>query len=198
MKSKKRLLLLVLFLASGLIYFGVFFGIIPDFMASRRDALERDRAFISSLNLPPAVKEALLEMDRESFSHYSPFNTTLLGGAMVLLGFVLGVMWIVGFSFLSLHMEHGNLKLLAVIMLTCGGLCFFLVGIVANHYDPAIYGSDFPYPYRDYRYPLGYLGFILLGVCLVALKQVRNAQEPAAAPERRTEPHRRRFLLPLV
>lgn len=145
MKMFKYRLLLILFLATILIYVAALFWSINDHQEWNRRDLERMLE-----NHPPEVV---------SFVELRRYIETQQGRSMMWLGLAIGLVWVVGLGLLCQHLGTRELRLLGGGLPLCGVLCF-LLGILAFFYyeDDLIFGVV--HPYLDYAIPIGLLGII--------------------------------------
>ena len=155
----KKRLLLILFLATILVYVVALFWSIHNYQEWKRRDIER---YLEKY--PPEIV---------GFLEISRFDQTRQGKSMVQLGLAIGFVWVVGIGFLGKYMEHRDLRLLARIIPVLGFLCF-VVGIMAFFYyeESSVFGVVAPY--SDYIIPLMLLGIAFFAFSPVIWVHARN------------------------
>lgn len=148
----RKRLLLILFLATVLIYGGALFWSVHEYQAWVSGKIEM------YLEKYPA--------EMVGFVDFSRFDQTRQGKSMMQLGFAIGFVWVVGIGLFGRYIGTGDLRFLARIIPFVGVLCFFC-GIMAYFYyeESSVFG--FVVPFRDYANPL-----MLLGIVFSALSPV--------------------------
>jgi len=152
----KKRLLLILFLATVLVYAVALFWSIRDYKEMKRSWMERT---------PPEFKP---------FREFNLYIATKQGWFMVLLGFPIGLIWVIGIGFLGDYMEHRDLKLLARIIPFCGFLCILFGIAVSFHSESNPLGYGVVIPFRDYAHPLVALGIIFVAISPVILANAKK------------------------
>lgn len=71
-------------------------------------------------------------------------------------------------------MQYSNLKLLANVCYAIGGVSI-LFGIIAYFYEERqFWGYWVVYPYRDYAFPLAFIGFVFVAIGYVVMERVKE------------------------
>ncbi len=157
----KKRLLLILFLATVLVYVVALFWSIHDYQELRRRDIER---YVEKYG-PEIV----------GFIEFSRFDHTIQGKSMFQYGYATGFVWVVGIGFLGKYLEPRELKLLASIIPVLGFLCF-VIGIMAFFYYEKSPFFGVVAPYIDYAVPLMLLGVTFFGFSPVIWAHARDSR----------------------
>ena len=84
----------------------------------------------------------------------------------------------------TICMEYSDLKLLSNVCYVVGILSI-LFGIIAYLYERQYFGLWVVYPYRDYAFPLVFLGFVFVAIGYVVMERAKeeNRKVEKVSPE---------------